>query len=44
LLRRLVTNAAKHGGAKKILIRLAKFEDKCILTIPTTVAVSLRPF
>jgi signal transduction histidine kinase len=28
-----VTNAVKHGGAKKILIRLAKLEDKCILTI-----------
>ena len=28
-----VTNAVKHGGAKKILLRLAKLEDKCILTI-----------
>jgi signal transduction histidine kinase len=28
-----VTNTVKHCGAKKILIRLAKLEDKCILTI-----------
>jgi signal transduction histidine kinase len=28
-----VTNAVKHSGAKKILIRLAEWEDKCILTI-----------
>jgi signal transduction histidine kinase len=28
-----VTNAVKHGGAKKILLRLAKLEVKCILTI-----------
>ena len=28
-----VTNAVKHGGAKKILIRLAESEDKRILTI-----------
>jgi PAS domain S-box-containing protein len=28
-----VTNAVKHGGAKKIVICLAESEDKCILTI-----------
>ena len=28
-----VTNAVKHGGAKKIVIRLAELEDKCILAI-----------
>jgi two-component system sensor kinase FixL len=28
-----VTNAVKHDGAKKILLRLAKLEDKCILKI-----------
>jgi signal transduction histidine kinase len=28
-----VTNAVKHGGAKKILIRLAESEDKRILAI-----------
>ena len=28
-----VTNAVKHGGAKKILLRLAESEDKCILAI-----------
>ena len=28
-----VTNAIKHGSAKKIVIRLAELEDKCTLTI-----------
>jgi signal transduction histidine kinase len=28
-----VTNAVKHGGAKKIVICLAELEDKCTLTI-----------
>jgi PAS domain S-box-containing protein len=28
-----VTNAVKHGRAKKVVIRLAESEDKCILTI-----------
>jgi signal transduction histidine kinase len=28
-----VSNAVKHGHAKKIVIRLAESEDKCILTI-----------